>query len=489
MVLKSTVSPDLDNEKQQNSIRKPILLKYRSSKPFVFWTAAVGLFTSTFVHSILFPLSPFIVNRINHQSENPDDYHNASALSSNSETTSRETGILVALYAVGLLAGSPFFGWLGDKIKQRRLPMLLGIAASMAANYMFMFSITYWMLLLARFLQGVSNACVWTMSLCLIADNWPSHQLGAQMGKLVGFYPLGLLVGLPTGGLLYSKLGPQTPFIAASVLTGIDFLMRLVIIEPAHSPKEWFDDQRTMDDNQSEMTIAMDLQEQQNDEKKKKVTTIQLLKHPRLIVSLALTAVTATVMSAFEPTLSMRFATEWNFDAADVGLILIAFMVPSVISSGVCGWLCDKYGSKIVAMVSLIAVLPIGIIMGIPDHRVSFWLFVPILIACGIVMAGCQASVFPEIAKVVEIENHHKKNDKDGLAKSYALFNAAYGTGMCVGPILAGFVYGSIGFFWLCCIMSAMFLLCIPFVYLYTGGSRDIIVKNQQEKIVDLPSV
>lgn len=205
-------------------------------------------------------------------------------------------------------AGSPFFGWLGDKIKQRRLPMLLGIAASMAANYMFMFSITYWMLLLARFLQGVSNACVWTMSLCLIADNWPSNQLGAQMGKLVGFYPLGLLVGLPTGGILYSKLGPQTPFIAASVLTGIDFLMRLVIIEPAHSPKEWFDDdhrKRNMDDNQSEMTIAMDLQEQQEqeqkqDEKKKKVTTIQLLKHPRLIVSLALTIVTATVMSAFE---------------------------------------------------------------------------------------------------------------------------------------------------------------------------------------------
>ena len=75
-------------------------------------------------------------------------------------------------------AGSPIFGWLGDKIKQRRVPMLLGIAASITANLMFMFAIAYWMLLLARFLQGVSNACVWTMSLCLIADNWPEDQLG-----------------------------------------------------------------------------------------------------------------------------------------------------------------------------------------------------------------------------------------------------------------------------------------------------------------------
>lgn len=164
---------------------------------------------------------------------------------------SRETGVMVALYAVGLLGmhtfflvlslllypllasyftdlladtfddfthsvGSPIFGWLGDRIRQRRLPMLLGIMASIAANIMFMFACAYWMLLLARFLQGVSNACVWTMSLCLIADNWPERHLGKsrqlkslyltfiasglQMGKLVGFYPLGIVAGLPVGG-------------------------------------------------------------------------------------------------------------------------------------------------------------------------------------------------------------------------------------------------------------------------------------------------
>ncbi|KAI8096323.1 major facilitator superfamily domain-containing protein [Halteromyces radiatus] len=423
MVLRPTVVPVLPQNAQQpkkKPISKPYLLNLRSSKQFIFWTAAVGLFTSTFVHSILFPLSPFIVNRIKHNNVDDDSYHSASALASDSEVTSRETGILVALYAVGLLCGSPLFGWLGDKIKQRRLPMLLGIAASMAANYVFMFSIAYWMLLLARFLQGVANACVWTMSLCLIADNWPIEQYGLQMGKLVGFYPLGLLVGLPLGGILYSNLGYQSPFIASSILTGLDFLMRLVIIEPCHSPPE----------------------------------------------------------CAFEPTLSMRFASEWNFDAADCGLILIAFMVPSVISSAVCGWLCDKYGCKIVAFVSLILTIPAGVLMGIPEHHTTFWVFVPILAFCGITMAGCQAPVFPEIARVVELENHHKKNDKDGLAKSYALFNAAYGTGMCVGPIVAGFLYSSVGFFWLCCILSTIFLVCIPVVYLYTGGSRQWIVRQ-----------
>lgn len=78
--------------------------------------------------------------------------------------------------------------------------MLLGTIASMAANVLFMLSTTYTMLLVARFLQGASNACVWTMCLCLVADNWPRDQLGTQMGKLVGFYPLGMMIGLPVGG-------------------------------------------------------------------------------------------------------------------------------------------------------------------------------------------------------------------------------------------------------------------------------------------------
>ncbi|KAL1933491.1 hypothetical protein VTP01DRAFT_7581 [Rhizomucor pusillus] len=192
-------------EKIISSESRPIFLSIRASDQFIFATAAIGLFTSTFVHSILFPLSPFIISRINHDNnENVSSTMEATASSpfggKSSVETSRETGILVALYAVGLLVGSPLFGWLGDKIRQRRIPMLLGISASIAANIMFMFAIAYWMLLLARFLQGVANACVWTMSLCLIADNWPESRLGLQMGKLMGFYPLGLVTGLPVGG-------------------------------------------------------------------------------------------------------------------------------------------------------------------------------------------------------------------------------------------------------------------------------------------------
>lgn len=52
----------------------------------------------------------------------------------------------------------------------------------------------------------------------------------------------------------------------------------------------------------------------------------------------------------------------------------------------------------------------------------------PFLIMGGITIAGCQAPVFPEIAQVVAKENG-QSDSSDGLARSYSLFNAAYGIG------------------------------------------------------------
>ncbi|KAG1343949.1 hypothetical protein G6F62_004623 [Rhizopus arrhizus] len=426
------------------------------------------MYEMTFVHSILFPLSPFIVARIRHINDKTWTEHSKStAITSNIELTSRDTGILVALYAVGLLAGSPIFGWLGDKIKQRRLPMLLGTGASIVANILFMLSVTYPMLLVARFLQGISNACVWTMCLCLIADNWPREQLGSQMGKLVGFYPLGMMVGLPAGGLLYSELGYEAPFIASMILSGIDFLMRLVIIEGQHVEKV--------------ENAKPDVQEGTM----KTVTWLQLLKQKRLIVSLGLTMVVATVMSAFEPTLSMRLAQEWGFNAAGCSLIVLAYMVPSIIASSVCGRLCDIFGTKIVAIVSLFFATPSCILIGIPNRELgSFWALIPGLILGGITIAGCQAPVFPEIAKVVDKENGGSSTS-DGLARSYSLFNAAYGVGMCFGPLMGGYAFAGIGFFWLCTILSVFFFCFIPFAYFFIGDSRKLIYRRHLEEQKD----
>lgn len=83
------------------------------------------------------------------------------------------------------------------------------------------------------------------------------------------------------------------------ILSAIDFVMRLVIIERSSAPAEWFEEES---DVEKVNDLPCDLPQEKNDVNTNchQVTWLQLLKQPRLIVSLALTSIVATVMSAFE---------------------------------------------------------------------------------------------------------------------------------------------------------------------------------------------
>jgi hypothetical protein len=85
------------------------------------------------------------------------------------------------------------------------------------------------------------------------------------------------------------------------ILSGIDFLMRLVIIERSSSPAEWFKkDSEDIEKNNSDIDTSTIVTTTIYNDRNHHVTWLQLLRQPRLIVSLALTSIVATVMSAFE---------------------------------------------------------------------------------------------------------------------------------------------------------------------------------------------
>ena len=116
------------------------------------------------------------------------------------------------------------------------------------------------------------------------------------------------------------------------ILCGMDFFMRLVIIERCHLPQEWFIKSGDEENSATEKQIAAVASTSQyqlpsistthtnissscysfyddfttnngsinNQETKPKVTLKRLLQQPRLLVSLNLTVVVAAAMSAFE---------------------------------------------------------------------------------------------------------------------------------------------------------------------------------------------
>lgn len=143
-------------------------------------------------------------------------------------------------------------------------------------------------------------------------------------------------------------------------------------------------------------------------------------------------------------------------------------MLPGFASGPLAGWLADRYGAKIVILGSTVVSAVMLALLGVPNRSTGIAPLIVLLVLEGFFGSAVLSPVLSEIAAVVEIENTEDGNT-DGFAKSYAVFNIAFAGGMLVGPLLGGFVYSAIGFFWLNIILACALVVCIPPIYFLIG--------------------
>ncbi|KAI8637337.1 major facilitator superfamily domain-containing protein [Parasitella parasitica] len=468
--------------------RKPIFVHFRSSNLYVLVTVSLSLFTDMMVYSIIVPIMPFVIDALQNgksPDSGPDPYNSEV---SDGASVSQDTGVLLALFAVGLVVGSPILGYLADRMKYRQWPMVAGIAGLLGATFLFLFANAYWELLLARFLQGFSDACVWTLGMCLIADTFPLEELGKQMGRVLLFHSVGLVCGSPIGGALYHSAGYKAPFILCICLAGIDFILRVFLVERRNRPAEWFQKEPLVNAPTTVPSTLVNPTSEDDDsssmKKKKKhtVTVFQLLRQHRLIASLLLAFANGCVYNVFEPTLTVRLSTEWGYNSSQIGLVFLAQVIPTFIATPLAGIISDKYGPKVVCFTTLVVCSITMFLIGIPSKSTAGGI-VPLIVVFaiqGFTSFAFITPVLPELAYVVQYLNPDDGDSGQGM--SYALFNIAFALGGLVGPLLGGFLYGRIGFFNMCVVMGAFLVACCPYVYFFTGEPGKFIVRPQDKK-------
>lgn len=106
----------------------------RESRGAVIVVVALALFTDMILYDVIVPILPAILRRV-HQDESL-------------------MGLLLAVYAAGLLLFTPLFGIWSDRTKSRKAPMLLGQLGLGVSTLFFIYSKSIVLLMLARFLQG-----------------------------------------------------------------------------------------------------------------------------------------------------------------------------------------------------------------------------------------------------------------------------------------------------------------------------------------------
>ena len=148
---------------------KPIGLRWRSSTLFIVSTVGIGLFTDLFLYGLVVPILPFILkDRVDIP---PDDIQ------------SNVSGLLAA-YAGASVLFSPPAGIIADRLPSRQLPFLLGLVALLLATLLLFLGQTVIVLAVARVLQGMSAAVVWTIGLALVLDTVGPGNLGKTIGSV-----------------------------------------------------------------------------------------------------------------------------------------------------------------------------------------------------------------------------------------------------------------------------------------------------------------
>lgn len=337
-------------------------------------------------------------------------------------------GFLFASYAIALFVATPIFGILSDKIG-RKGPMLWGLLGLAGSTLLYAFAKHFWMLVLARSLQGVSAAITWTAGFALLADLFPSQDRGKVMGIALSGQSIGTLIGPTVGGWLYQLGGYEIPFLAATGLAILDGVLRIFLIQDVpHETSE------------------------------RAVSSLQLLKNRRLLIIVGVVIIGASIPCVLEPTLPLRLQNGMKLSSGMTGLLFAIPTLAYAISAPVIGSLSQRIGRYKAMSLGMIVAAACFPFIALSN---SLWLVAIVLVFLGIGMGTAITPCLPEFAEISETSG------ASSFGASFSIYNTAYSIGMMIGPTVGGILTNYLGIIWCYSVVAIVIFVYMVFFQLY----------------------
>src|SRR5262245_16466088 len=240
-------------------------------------------------------------------------------------------GFLFASFGITVLAVSVPMGAASDRLG-RKGPLVSGLLALAAATVVFAFADRLSLLFVARLVQGAADAVTWVVGFALVADLYGPAERGRVMGLVMSGTGFGFLIGPTLGGWLYEIGGMEVPFLIVAgfaLLGAIGFAW--LTIPSRHADLE-------------------------------AVPFATIVRVPAVAACAAAVVVGGGTIAMFEPMLSLYLADAIALRPARVGLVFGGAAVASILLHPLAGRLADRFGSRrltIIGLLALAGVLPV----------------------------------------------------------------------------------------------------------------------------------
>jgi multidrug resistance protein len=316
-----------------------------------------------------------------------------------------QVGILFGSYAVALLLSTFPMAVLSDRYG-RKIPMLLGLAGLALTTLVFALSHQYWLLVLARFLQGIAGAAAWTLGMSLLADHFPTESRGQAMGTAFAAANLGVLIGPTLSGFLDQHAGPTAPFLVGAGLVALDAAGRAFLIEDGEPVRG----QRT--------------------------PFRQLLANPVVRLFAGAMAMGSALWALLESTLPLDMDHRLALGSQKIGLCFAAAALTQTLTAPLAGRLSDRIGSARVLRIGLVSAL---ILLPLPALLPSTWMLVLAMMGLGSTASLILSPCSPAVADQVE------RQGSQSFGSAFSILNFAFSVGLMVGPLVGGVLVQLLG--------------------------------------------
>ncbi len=184
-------------------------VKPKAALSFIFITLLIDVIGL----GIIIPVIPKLIEQLIH---------------GNISDASRYGGWLMFAYAIMQFLFSPILGNLSDQYGRR--PILLASLFGFGIDYIFLaFAPTIAWLFVGRIIAGVMGAS-FTTATAYIADVSPPEKRAQNFGLLGAAFGLGFIIGPVLGGVIGGAYGARAPFIAAAILTLLNWLYGFFVL-------------------------------------------------------------------------------------------------------------------------------------------------------------------------------------------------------------------------------------------------------------------
>ena len=403
-----------------------------------------------------------------------------------------------------------FFGWIGDKSPSRQTPFVLGLVILGTSTLCFALGTTIPILLLARLLQGLSSAVVFTIGNALLLDVVGNDGIGKASGYTSMSITIGILLGPVTGGFIYDHGGYFAVFLPAFAFIGLDIALRFMVIvekrisfesRPVESPNlmspsvdvtgnTYGTDGRGLtpadqDTSKSGRFPREDLHGSQRNTETESLlpkshprsggsSNLILLSSRRFLVAIVCLFMVNSFTAGFDGVLAVYVHDTFGFNATKSACLFLILALPALFSP-ISGALTDRFGTKLPAAGGLLLLTSTLILLRLIHHGVTspFVKLGLMMFSIGISVTLLNPAFIKETSSAVqEIEQASPGifGPYGANAQAFGLLSCAFAGGSMVGPLYAGFIRGRFGWPVMSLVMGVLCSSLLIITVLITGG-------------------